>query len=250
LALDVVIAPLPPPAIEIAPLVTAVHGATLESTPAAPGLLLTLQGTGIGPLLGQSGKMGANGQLESTVGDTQVRFDGRAAPILYAQENLINVQVPYRVAGLNATLVEIVKDGKVKATTTLPVVPTAPGLFTSTNGSGPATALLDDSSLNAPANAVAAGGLVTIFATGDGLTNPVMVEGRLADFPFPTPVGAVVVTIGGKPAEIVSASSAATSPGVLQVMLRVPSGLTNGAQPLVLFVGGAASQKNVTLFVR
>ena len=60
----------------------------------------------------------------------------------------------------------------------------------------------------------------------------------------------VKATIGGVPAEVVYAGPAPGEVnGIMQVNLGVPTGLT-GAQPLVITVGGIASQSGVTVAVK
>src|SRR5262249_39240834 len=96
----------------------------------------------------------------------------------------------------------------------------------------------------------ARGTLVTLYATGEGITDPAATEGRLADAPYPTPVAPVGVTIGGQPAEIASLASGVATPGVLQMVVRVPPQAAAGTQLVVFSVGGVSSQKRVTLTIR
>ncbi|MBL8175524.1 MAG: hypothetical protein JNK48_12695, partial [Bryobacterales bacterium] len=241
--------PLPPPVVEETSL-RIWHGAMLEATAVAPGMLVTLQGTGIGPATPMSGSVGAAGALSATLGDTQVRIGGKAAPILYAQENLINVQAPYSIAGLQTVKMEVVRGGQVRGTASATVKPFVPGIFTAGSGSGPANATNEDLSVNQAGSGAARGGLLTFYATGEGMIEPALVEGKLADVPYPVPAGPVAVSIDGKAAEIVGMGAAATSPGVLQVTVRVPAQAGSGPAPLLLTVGGVSSQAGVTVFVK
>ncbi|MFN7938535.1 MAG: hypothetical protein U0R19_34725 [Bryobacteraceae bacterium] len=247
----VLIAPpsLPPPVVEEAEL-RIWHGAILEATAVAPGMLLTLQGTGIGPSSPMSGTVAANGALAGTLGDTQVRIDGKPAPILYAQENLINAQAPYSIGSASTVAVEVLRAGKVKSKTTVAVKAYVPGIFTAGSGAGPATALNEDLTVNQSGNRAARGALLTFYATGDGLTDPALIEGKLSDPPYPAPIAPLGVTIDGRTAEITAIGSAVTSPGVLQVTVRVPQQAASGPAALVLTVGGVSSQAGVTVFVR
>jgi len=240
---------LPPPVVEEAS-VRVWHGAILEATAVAPGMLVTLQGAGIGPPAPLSGTVGAGGALSDTLGDTQVRFDGKPAPILYAQENLMNVQVPYSVAGLSTVKIEVWRGGQSRGWVNVAVKPFLPGIFTAGSGAGPANAINEDLSVNQSGSGAARGGRFTFYATGEGLAEPSLVEGRLADEPYPAPAAAVAVSIDGRAAEITAMGVAASSPGVLQITVRVPVETASGPVPLILSVGGAASQSGVTVFVR
>jgi uncharacterized protein (TIGR03437 family) len=240
----------PGPVIEIAPTVRALHAATLEAGPVAPGMFLSLQGMAIGPKTPASGTVLPNGLLNTVIDGIQVKFDGRPAPILYAQENLMNVQVPYGVAGQLFTTVEIVSGGTLKDQLTLTVTDAAPGIFTIASGKGLAAAVLQDGSIQSATNPAPRGSLVTLFASGEGQTDPAGIDGKLWDAPFPQPVLPVSVQVGGMPCEVLSSASAAGSPGLLQVTFRLAASLPAGTHPLLLQVGAAASQSGVMVAVR
>jgi uncharacterized protein (TIGR03437 family) len=66
---------------------------------------------------------------------------------------------------------------------------------------------------------------------------------------LPTVSGASVA-IGGKSATVdYAGGSQGTVDGIIQVNATVPDGLTGGAVPVIVQVGGAASQGNVTIYV-
>lgn len=226
------------------------HSATLEATSIAPGMLVTLQGSGIGPATPMSGTMGANGSLSTELGTVQVRFDGRPAPILYAQSNLVNVQVPYAIAGQSTTKIEVFRGTESRGVASAMVKAFVPGIFTAGSGAGPANALNEDFSVNQSATPAAKGSLVTFYATGEGSPETAGAEGRLNEPPYPVPAAPVSVTIDGRAAEIAALAVAATSPGVLQITVRVPAPTNSGPVPLAITVGGVASQSGVTIFVR
>ncbi|MBL8222470.1 MAG: hypothetical protein JNL62_24745, partial [Bryobacterales bacterium] len=240
---------LPPPVVEEAS-VRVWHGAILEATAVAPGMLVTLQGTGIGPPVPLSGSVGAGGALSATLGDTQVRFDGKPGPILYAQENLINVQVPYSIAASPTVKIEVWRGGQSRGWVNAAVRPYLPGVFTAGSGAGPANAINEDLTVNQSGNGATRGGLLTFYATGEGLAEPSLVEGRMAEAPYPVPAAAVTVSIDGRPAEIAAMGVAASSAGVVQITVRIPAQTAAGPVPLLLSVGGVASQSGVTVFVR
>lgn len=236
--------------VEVSPEWKALNAASQLSAPAVPGIMLSLQGTNIGPKDPVSGRPGVGGVLETTLSNFQVRFDGYPAPILYAQSNLIQVQVPYRVASQLTTQVELVRDGQVRSNTALTVGPAAPGIFTTGPGSGPAAALNEDYSLNSAASPAMPGSLLTFYATGEGAVDPAPIDGKVSTDPYPKPVLPMQVSVGGQAAEIVRLIPSATSPGIAQITIRLPAGGNGGTQPLVLTVAGVASQSGVTIFVK
>ncbi|MBL8228850.1 MAG: hypothetical protein JNL98_10250 [Bryobacterales bacterium] len=245
------VTPVPAPLPGDAPVeLRQLNAASMETSAAAAGMMLTLQGTNIGPRDPLSGMPGAGGVLESTLGNVQVRFDGTAAPILYAQSNMVQVQVPYRVASQLTTLVEVRRDGQLRGQATIPVAQATPGIFTTAAGSGPAAALNEDYSLNGVAAPAAVGSALTFYATGEGAADPTPVDGKVSEAPHAKPILPVQVTIGGLLAEVVNVVPSATGPGIAQFTVRVPGPLAAGVQPLVLTVGGIASQRGVTVFVR
>ena len=135
--------------------------------------------------------------------------------------------------------------GKTSRVTTLPVAPTAPGIFTANStGSGQAAALNQDGTLNSASNPAQVGSVITLYATGEGQTSPGGVDGKLATgSTLPMPVQTVNVTIGGLPAVVNYAGAAPTLvAGLMQINVQIPSGFAAAsAIPVVVQVGGVNS---------
>lgn len=242
-------APVEPPGQSTEDLVV-MNAASFRSGPIAPGTILSLFGTGIGPATTASGKLNAAGRLDVALQGTQVRFDGVAAPLFYASSGQINLQVPYSVSGRAETEVEIVQGSVVRARMRVPVAPSMPGLFTTQNGVGQVVAVNEDGTLNSAGNPAARGSVVTLYATGEGQTAPGGREGYPAAVPLPQPVLGVDVMVGTSHAEVLWAGAAPGFVGLLQVNLRLPGAFTPpGIRPLTLSVGGVASQAGVTIAV-
>jgi uncharacterized protein (TIGR03437 family) len=73
----------------------------------------------------------------------------------------------------------------------------------------------------------------------------------LAAPPLPQPLLPVAVTIGGVPAVVEYAGGApGLVAGVLQVNVRIPDGVPSGDLPVVLKIGDALSQEDVTVAVQ
>jgi uncharacterized protein (TIGR03437 family) len=212
--------------------------------------MVSLFASGIGPARGVSGKVQASGLLEDLVAETQVLFDGKAAPLYYVQESQINAQVPYRVNDKARTEIEVRYQGVRRASAVVDVARAAPGLFTYGDGSGAVLAVGEGGSLIVASNPAPAGSLVTLFATGEGQTAPGGVEGKPATLPASRPLLPVALTIGGEIAELLYAGGAPGFIGLFQINARVPATLGPGPAPVVLTVGSARSQDGVVLAVR
>src|SRR5262249_35001469 len=115
-------------------------GAFGDSTiPIAPGEMVVIFGTGLGPATLVSASYGSNGLLGTSLAGTTVSFNGVAAPILYTSSTLVAAVVPYQLQGQTTANVSVVYQGKAAVSYTAPVAATAPGIFTlDTTGSGQA----------------------------------------------------------------------------------------------------------------
>jgi trimeric autotransporter adhesin len=222
---------------------TLMNAASLRAGPVAPGEILSILSDGIGPPIGVFG-------VDTLLSETQVLFDGRPAPLIYVQQTQIKAQVPYEVAALLTTRVQVFHSGQLKVDVALPVVPAAPGIFTLSGGTGPAQVFLQDGSLNSATNPADPGSVITIFATGEGQTDPAGIDGTRSTDPYPQPVGQLDLRVGGRPAEIVFVAASSGAPGILQINARIPTIVGSGAIILSLAVDSALSQNGVTVFVK
>src|SRR5262249_37789750 len=126
------------------------------------------------------------------------------------------------------------------------------------NGTGQASILNQDGSVNGPANPEAAGKIVSIFMTGEGQTSPPGVTGSVTCKPgcstlqqIPAPLQPVMAVVGNQPATVTFYGEApGLVAGVLQVNLMIPANTPPGATPLAISVGGNRTQTGVTLSVR
>ena len=138
---------------------------------------------------------------------------------------------------------------------TLPVVSSAPGIFSAdATGQGPGAILDVNYNLVSASNPVSAGSAIQIFATGQGQTSPGGVDGLIEplSLPLPAPLLAVGVIIGGVPADILYVGAApGLVAGALQVNALVPKGVAPGAAPLFVSFGGISnSQTGITLAIK
>ena len=207
--------------------------------PLAPGELITLIGSSIGPGVPLQPDIQA---VETNLGGVRVLFDGIAAPLLYAAPSQINVMAPLAIATKDHVLLETETAGTVRSSITLPVSLVSPGLFTEGGtGTGQSVARNEDGSMNGPLNPAPRGSIVTILATGTGQLDEMQ-------RPFLT----VSARIGGVIAEVIEASATSTVIlAVTQVKCRVPENVQPGAAiPIVLEIGSRSSQPGVFLAIQ
>jgi uncharacterized protein (TIGR03437 family) len=223
-----------------------VNAASLTAGPVAPGELLTIFGANLGPTQTVSTRSPADVAHGTTdLRGVRVLFDGVPAPMISASPGQVSVLAPSALAGESQTTVQVEKNGVLSGSQTLAVAQAAPGIFTSTGtGAGQAAALNQDSTVNSVDFPDPQGSVVTIYATGTGLTSSVG-DGRRS---LPKPVLPLTVTVGGQDANILLAADALGRQGVLQVNAQIPAGLT-GRQEVILKVGSAQSQPGVSVAV-
>ena len=228
---------------------SAVNAASSDVGPVAPGEIVTIFGSGIGPATGVSAPAGTVG---TTLGGTQVFFGTSAAPVLYTSAGQVNAIVPYELAGTSSTNLTVWYQGTASAGDDLRVIDSVPGIFTlNTNGQG--AIVNQDGTVNSTTNGAPIGSTVSIYATGEGQTSPPGVDGAIngGSLPLPVPVLGVTVQIGGLPATVTYAGAAPLDvAGVLQVNATIPAGVAAGESvPVVITVGTASSQAGVTIAI-
>jgi uncharacterized protein (TIGR03437 family) len=228
--------------------ISAVTNAASSLTgPIAPGELITIYGSGLGPAGLVQFQLNSFGLVPTSVGGTSVFVNGAAAPVLYTSANQVGAVVPFGVSGSSAQVV-VTYQGQASAPASATVSAVSPGLFLL--GPGQVVALNQDGSINGADHPAPAGSFLTVYATGAGQTNPSGQDGAIGAVPLPLPKFPVTATIGGQGATVQYAGAApGLVQGVMQVNLAVPSGLTPGPVPLVVLVGGVFSQAGAVVYV-
>jgi uncharacterized protein (TIGR03437 family) len=230
-----------------------VNAASNQGGAVAPGEIVSIYGTGLGPLAPRGLQFSVSGTVDTAAGDTRVFFDGIPAPVLYTGQGQVNVVVPYALSRVSSASLQVSYLGVLSNSVTIPVQASAPALFTADgSGSGQAAAGNQDSSLNSTVHPAARSSVVTLYATGEGQTNPSGSDGKAGVAPLPAPVQSVKVTIGGIDSSVQYAGGApGFVAGVMQVNVTVPPQVSPGAAvPVVLTVGGISSPGGVTIAVK
>jgi uncharacterized protein (TIGR03437 family) len=214
---------------------------------------VSIFGSRLGPTQLASLDLDGNGYVKTELQGTRVLFNDVPAPLVFVSETQVGAIVPYALDGTGALRLVVECQGVRSVPVELPAAESAPGLFTlNSSGTGLGAILNQDGSVNALENPAERGSVVVLFGTGEGQTEPAGQDGKLAVETPPRPRLPLAVTIGGRPAEVLYAGGApGLVAGVIQVNARVPADLAaSGEVPVVLQVGGAASQPGVTLAVR
>jgi uncharacterized protein (TIGR03437 family) len=229
------------------------NAASFAPGPVAPGEFVTIFGTSIGPTTPANLMLTASGTVDTILGGTQVFFDDIAAPVIYSSATQVSVIVPYEVGRNFSTSMMVEYQGIASTTQTVRVIDSSPGIFV-VNATGQGAVLNQDGSPNSVQNGAAAGSVVSIFATGEGQTDPLGMDGVIngTTLPLPKPALPVSVQINGEIAQVLYAGAAPGEvAGMLQINAEIPVDVPSGtAVPVTITVGAATSQAGVTLVVK
>ncbi len=142
---------------------TIYNAVTMQTGPIAPGEILAIGGSNLGPATAVAAP---SGNLPTTLGGVQVTINSSlAAPILYASSTLIVAILPYNAAGSGAAIggtvtLRVTNNSVPSNTVTTGVAYSSPGLFTvsmADTGKIGVKAINPDGTLNSADNPVAPG---------------------------------------------------------------------------------------------
>jgi len=213
----------------------------------APGEVVSLLGTGLGPFHGISVPPDATGKYPTEVAGVQVTFDGIAAPLLYVGTHEINAVIPFEVSGKRSTLLRVTYGSKTTPPLKLIVVPAYPEIVSVPVAAPPvyparnAVVRNEDGSANSVTNPAKLGSNVTFWVNGAGLFTSTLADGVVVQPPLPAPVLPVTVLFGN---ELISATVGAAPDqvaGLLQVTATLPSQLPASGSTLQVQVGAFLS---------
>ena len=231
--------------------IAGIGGSVPPVTTIVPGSLFSIYGQNFVPD-GTGRHLNANeivnGILPTTLLGVCVTVNGTNAPLLDVYPGQINAVAP-RVPSVNNNIPVIVTTGCGTAN----AVQSAPQLITvagvspeflyfknNANGVNPVAAInattgayVGPASLGSGFTPAKPGDVVTIFASGFGLTNPQIAPGAVASGPTPV-TSAVTVTLGSVHLDASDVLYVGAAPGELisQVNIRIPAATAAGNQPL------------------
>ena len=217
----------------------------------APGELLTIFGTDLGPSQLTTLTLTGNGVVTNTLSNTRVLFDGTPGAMIYTSSGQVSVVAPYNLAGKTSVKIVVEYLGIQTSTIQLPVVTVNPGLFT-LDGSGKHDAAivrnLDGSVVNTAKPAQTGDDLV-LYGHGYGIAtaSTALPDGTIVGTALPVPAVKPILLIDGKVMDTQYAGGAPSIVnGVLQVNFRLPQ-LTPGTHQIQIQSGDVKSPAGVTL---
>jgi uncharacterized protein (TIGR03437 family) len=203
--------------------------------PIAPGEFIALYGTGFA-----KSAQSAAAPYPPTLNGVTVLIDNKTAPLYYVGPGEIDCLVPYATQGPTATIV--VQSGSASSNTvTVPVAPTAPGVFSVDQSGGGFGAILHaDYSLVTSGKPAVAGETVLIYLTGMGAVSPPVLDGT-AGKPSPSTsntdlaMSQILVLVGGAQARVTYSGLAPGYSGLYRLNVRLPAILPgSGSLPLAI----------------
>jgi uncharacterized protein (TIGR03437 family) len=158
--------------------------------------------------------------LPKQLGNVEVLVNGRAAPLLAVRPAQVNFQVP-AATEIGVATVMVRRDGSEVASYSATVTPAAPTVFA----------------------AVGSGSVCTIYATGQGATDPPVDDG-VAPVAIANSRLTPRVYAGAEQTEVLFSGLSAPFPGLWQINVRVPAN-PSGEVPVFVAAAGLASNGTV-----
>jgi uncharacterized protein (TIGR03437 family) len=246
-----------------------------QGQPLVPGSLVSIFGTNLGGSgLAQSSTI----PLSSALANTSVTFNGVTAPLLFATQSQINLQVPWEAPSSGNANVVVTYNNNASSPVAVPMGSGAPGIFSllldssgNVIGAGTGQAIAygnSDGDFAAPPGAIK--GFTThpakindqstlvILATGLGAVNGTVQTGDVPVAITASTVTTPTVLVGGVQAKVVfcglvghdSTGVARGYVGVYQLNIIIQPGTPTGnAVPLQIQMNGITSTNQVTIAV-
>lgn len=230
----------------------------------APGELVTIKGTLLGPTTPANFTLNSSGGVSNTLSGVQVTFNNIPGTPIYVSATQINVTVPWEINGQTSANVVVTYNGNSSAPTNVSVNTVAPAIYTlNSTGSGQAAAINQNGTFNGPAGSTTVpapeGSVVVLYATGCGQTSPPGTTGSVSPTtqllevtapvsvsfgPLSNPLYGTVKFIGAAPGLVT---------GVCQVNVQLPpdpTGALAGNPFVTLTVNGVSSTQGPTIAVQ
>ena len=241
------IAPPPPSGPSIT---SVVNGASNLAGSIAPGELVVIFGSNLGPPSIAVNAPDVSGNYPVQLAGTSVLFNGKPGPMFYTVAGQVAAFAPYEISG-SMVQVTVQYQGAASSPVAEPIAAANPAILTSGSGTGQAAAVNQDGTINGASHAAAIGDVILLYATGEGVTNPPGADGAITGSSLPKPVLPVSVTIGGqKVTPLYAGEAPGEIAGVMQINVQIPFGIETGnAVPVNIQVGAFQSQPGITVAV-
>jgi uncharacterized protein (TIGR03437 family) len=234
-----------------------VRDAAQAKTTIAPGSYVALYGSGLCDVNAcGTGAEETTATLPLSLYGVTVSFDAPLANVsvpgelIYVSPGQVNVQVPWELQGLNSSVQMKVtlNEYEFGNVVTVPVADTAPSFFETIPGTAVAALIAGSYTFVTPSSPVARGTKVQLYANGLGPVNNQPGSGS----PAPSTKTAntkstPTVTIGGQSALVSYCGLAPGYPGLYEVDVTVPTGISAGAQPVSLTIAGQTAASTIAV---
>jgi uncharacterized protein (TIGR03437 family) len=206
---------------------------------AAPGEIVQIYGTGVGPDTLQQATYDSSAHLPTALSGIQVLVDGQPAPLLYVSSGVTAAVIPFAVASQDSSTITLMLNGVPSNPYQTQDAPAVPGIFTNdASGTGQGAVLNQDYSRNSASNPAAKGTAVMIYTTGLGAVTPAVADGGITGNILSKQIQSVQATVDGNPAQVLYAGTApGLVAGVGQVNVVIPQTARSGNVSIVVFVG-------------
>jgi uncharacterized protein (TIGR03437 family) len=220
------------------------HAATFQTGPVAPGEIVSLFGTDLGPDENVSFPETSE-SLPLELGGVRVLLNGTAIPLLFVSAGELKAVLPEDIPAGEKLSVVVEYQGRQSDAVDVEVITAVPGVFTlDVTGKGQAAAVRENGSLNSADNAVDRGEVITLMVTGLGPTR------RNPESARHVPVVPIEVLIGGIPVEVLDVDGGAQPRGLFQVRVRISRELPSGQAAVVVRSGDHSSRADATISIR
>lgn len=229
----------------------------------APGEIVTIFGSAMGPPQLVPLRRTEDRRLATTLADTRILFNGAPAPLVYVSEKQCSVIVPYAVASQSSVDVQVEYNGVRSEAVTMAALTSRPGIFSlDGSGQGQGAILNEDGTFNSPSNPARRGSVITLYATGGGEAAPGVEDGQILSDVLPRTSLPVSVffdltnnefQVPSKLGEVLYAGGVSGSvAGLLQLNVRVPANAvaTGNAVPFILIIGSHWTVYQATIALR
>jgi len=212
----------------------------------APGELITIKGTGLGPATGIGPILDSDGLIPKNLSGVTVLFNGIAGPVFYASATQINAIIPFTSYGVTSVNVQVIYNGLTSDAAPISMASSSPQIFSTIAAGFNNTPIVtnivvnQDGSVNSQTNPAHASQYITCYATGMGRTNAEGIDGHPAIPPLPLPQLPVSVDFGTL---LYAGDAYGLVEGAMQINIQLPSTVpsTGGEQQLIHLKAGSAS---------
>jgi uncharacterized protein (TIGR03437 family) len=153
---------------------------TRRSGPVSPGQITAVAVEGLTPTQAVDLTFTPSAPLPRALAETQVLFDGEAAPLVSVAAGRVVAVAPYSLADKRQVAVQVMFQGTLSAPIIAEVVADPGYLSLDGSGAGQAYARNPDGTLNSSDNPAPLGSVVTLYATGTGQVDTACPEGGVS----------------------------------------------------------------------